>query len=130
MRRFARGALLLALTLVAYGCATGRPAKAPRSRADLLTAEEIGGGRWANAYGAIQALRGRWLQSRGPDTLLGVQGEVQVRVDDVRLGGVATLRNIPAIDVAYAQFIDPNTASARWGPGHAHGAIYVSRSEE
>jgi hypothetical protein len=112
--------------LLAHGCATSRPSSAPRSRSDLLTAEEIGGGKWANAYDAIQALRGRWLQSRGPDTILGVQGEVQVRVDDMRMGGVAALRNIPAVDVAYAQFIDPTTAAARWGPGHAHGAIYVS----
>ena len=126
MRRSVRGALLLALTLLTYGCATTRPSRVPRARSDLLTAEEIGGGQWANAYEAIHALRGRWLQSRGPDTILGVQGEVQVRVDDVRLGGVAVLRNIPAIDIAYAQFIDPTSAAARWGPGHAHGAIYVS----
>jgi hypothetical protein len=126
MRRSARGALLVFLSLTVYGCASSRPSKAPRTRTDLLTAEEIGGGRWANAYDVIQALRGRWLQSRGPDTLLGVPGEVQVRVDDVRMGGVSSLRNIPAMDITYAQFIDPTTAAARWGPGHAHGAIYVS----
>ena len=53
-------------------------------------------------------------------------GEVQVHLDDVRLGGVGTLREIPVIDVSYMQFYDPASASARWGLDHSHGAIYVS----
>ena len=70
--------------------------------------------------------RERWLQPRGPDTIIGKPGEVQVHLDDVHLGGVDTLREIPVIEIAYIQFFDPATASARWGLDHSHGAIYVS----
>ena len=58
--------------------------------------------------------------------IIGKPGGVQVHLDDVHLGGVDTLREIPVIEIAYIQFFDPATASARWGLDHSHGAIYVS----
>jgi hypothetical protein len=118
---------MLALAVVVTACASrGKSARQPTARADLLTAEEMRAGQWRNAYDAVSSLRARWLQPRGPDTIIGKQGEVQVHLDDVHLGGVDTLREIPVIEIAYLQFFDPATASARWGLDHSHGAIYVS----
>ena len=119
---------LVLLALILGGCASGgRPTSgAPRARADLITAEELRGGQFRTANDAVSSLRARWLQSRGTDTFVGKPGEVQVHLDDVRLGGVSTLREIPAIDIAYMQFFDPTSAAARWGLDHSHGAIYVS----
>ena len=123
---FATPTVFIALLWIA--CASGgksaRPAANPR--ADMITAEELRGGQWRNAYDAVRSLRSRWLQPRGADTFLGKPGEVQVHLDDVRLGGVGTLREIPVVDVNYMQFFDPASASARWGLDHSHGAIYVS----
>ena len=122
----ARGALLLALAIACKSGGPGSGSRAPAPRTDLITAEELRGGQFRNAYEAIRSLRARWLQSRGTDTFLGKPGEVQVHLDDVRLGGINSLREIPVIDVAYMQFFDPASASARWGLDHSHGAIYVS----
>jgi hypothetical protein len=116
--------LLLVLGACASGGKTATPATRPRP--DLITLEELRGGHWRSAYEAVSSLRARWLQSRGTDTFLGKPGEVQVHVDDVRVGGVNALREIQVIDIAYMQFFDPTSASARWGLDHSHGAIYVS----
>jgi hypothetical protein len=130
-RRSIRGRQIvrkLALAVVVTACASrgksGEPQ--PDARADLLTAEQLRAGQWRNAYDAVSSLRARWLQPRGHDTIIGKPGEVQVHLDDVYLGGVDTLREIPVIEIAYIQFFDPATASARWGLDHSHGAIYVS----
>jgi hypothetical protein len=122
----ARGALLLAFALACRSSGSGSGTRAPAPRTDLITGEELRGGQFRNAYEAVRSLRARWLQSRGTDTFLGKPGEVQVHLDDVRLGGITSLREIPVIDVAYMQFFDPASASARWGLDHSHGAIYVS----
>jgi hypothetical protein len=115
---------MLALGACASGSKSATPA--PRLRPDLITAEELRVGQWRNAYEAVSSLRARWLQSRGTDTFVGKPGEVQVHVDDIRVGGVTALREIQVIDIAYMQFFDPASASARWGLDHSHGAIYVS----
>lgn len=130
-KRFIRGsrtAWMFAFLVVATSCSSRGQggAREPAPRTDLLTAEELRASQWRNAYDAVSSLRARWLQLRGPDTIMGKPGEVQVHLDDVRLGGVETLREIPVIDIAYIQFFDPATASARWGLDHSHGAIYVS----
>jgi hypothetical protein len=119
---------MLAFALVVTACASrGKSsARQQNARADLLTSEELRAGQWRNAYDAVSSLRARWLQPRGPDTIIGKPGEVQVHLDDVHVGGVDTLREIPVIEIAYIQFFDPATASARWGLDHSHGAIYVS----
>jgi hypothetical protein len=116
--------LMLALGACASGGKSATPA--PRLRPDLITAEELRVGQWRNAYEAVSSLRARWLQSRGTDTFIGKPGEVQVHLDDIRVGGVNALREIQVIDIAYMQFFDPASASARWGLDHSHGAIYVS----
>jgi len=122
----ARGALLLILATACRSSAAASGSRVPAPRTDLITAEELRGGQFRNAYEAVSSLRARWLQSRGTDTFLGKPGEVQVHLDDVRLGGINSLREIPVIDIAYMQFFDPASASARWGLDHGHGAIYVS----
>jgi hypothetical protein len=116
--------LMLALGACASGGKSATPA--PRLRPDLITAAELRVGQWRHAYEAVSSLRPRWLQSRGTDTFIGKPGEVQVHLDDIRVGGVNALREIQVIDIAYMQFFDPASASARWGLDHSHGAIYVS----
>ena len=81
---------------------------------------------YASLYEVVQALRGRWLRSRGPNTILGRQTEVQVMVDDMRLGGVNTLRSLTRDNVVQMAFVDPVTAAQRWGGKYAQGTIVVT----
>ena len=93
---------------------------------NLVTADEIARGQWMNAHDAIRALRPRWLINRGPDTILGEMGDVQVLLDGVPIGRPAVLLQLPVADIAYMSFVEPTAAAARWGPKFAHGVIYVS----
>ena len=94
--------------------------------ADVITREEIQSGHWQNAYELIQSLRPRWLRNHGPDSILGQTPDVQVHVDENRLGGINTLRGISTADIVSIRFVDPVSAAARWGGDHANGAIIIS----
>ena len=130
MRKTAWQSWIVSLVLVSAACAGGSaPASggpSARTRADLITQEELQRGSYTNLYDAVQALRSRWLNSRGPDTLIGRQGEVQVHMDETRLGGIGALRNIPPVGVTSLQWYSPTDAAARWGLDHGHGAIVIS----
>ena len=102
-----------------------RPVRPQRTRADLITREEIERTNYSNAYEVVEALRNNWLLPRGTDTFLGKPGEVRVRLDNSEFGGVERLREIPATNIAYLRFVDPVDAAGRWGIGYGHGAIHV-----
>jgi hypothetical protein len=127
-----RFALVAALASLTVSCASSRGVSAqqrstPRkSAADLITREEIDRGHWQSAYELIEALRPRWLHAHGPDSILGETSDVQVHIDENRLGGVNALRGIATTGITSIRFIDPVTAAARWGGDHANGAIVIS----
>jgi hypothetical protein len=118
--------LTLALTLVLGACASA--GVAPRQgRSDLIVEEQIRGQSYATVYDAVQALRPNWLRTRGPDSF-NSSTQIQVYVDNMRVGGIANLQQIAAVSAYYVQWYDGLEASARWGLGHGAGAIYVSTS--
>ena len=99
-----------------------------RSRdTSVLTAEQLRSQYFATAYDAVAALRATWIQARGRDSFSNPT-EVQVYLDDVRLGGAETLRSISMTFVVSIEHFDANTATARWGLGHGSGAINVATS--
>ena len=128
MRHVRRILLLGALAAVALSCASsGRTKQRPSARQpDFITLDEINRGHWRNAYDMIVALRGHWLNERAQETILGEPTEIQVHLDDMRLGGVASLRTIAVHDIMSARFHRPIEASARWGLGYGKGAIELS----
>src|SRR6476619_2638814 len=77
----------LAVGAVLSGCAHGAPRGAQPAQSNVITRAEMEQNQYASLYEVVQALRGRWLRERGPTTLLGKPTEVQVMVDDMRLGG-------------------------------------------
>jgi len=132
MRPFIRWPALLVLSLGA-ACAphhAGDPNEPPRPRvshrSDLITLDEMERKHWTSVYDMVSELHANWLNTRGPDSILGDPGQVQVQLDDVRLGDASTLRSLPVVNIAYVQYFDPISASARWGLGYNHGAILVS----
>ena len=130
MRHLVRRSLVVCALLTVAACAgAGKrspDAARPRTRTDLITPVEIQSAQWASAYDLVNNLRPQWLRSRGPDTIRGRPGEVQVVLDGVRLGGVGALRSLPASGISFLQFYDGITAAARWGAGFGNGAIYIT----
>ena len=121
--------VLLAFGAVASACArTSQPNDISRtsSNASVISRTEMENARYASLYEVVQSLRGRWLQTRGPKTLLGRPGEVQVFVDDMRMGGVDALRSLKTDNVVSISFVDPVAAGQRWGGKYAQGTIVVT----
>ena len=130
MNRLVRRSAVAVVTLAALGapaCASGpRASSGTRRGNDVITSEELAKVQFSNLYDVVQALRFRWLQTRGPDSINMQPGQVQVRLDDTQIGGVESLRGIAPTGVVTIQWVDPTTAAGRWGMGYGHGAILVS----
>ena len=134
MRHLSHWSLTLVLALAA-ACAQRTPAvltdeDGPRPssgrRNDIITRRELEEHAYRSVYDVVSALRANWLAARGPDTILGQQGEVVVRLDEMRYGGIESMRSLPVMNISYIQYFDPISASGRWGLDHGHGAIVIS----
>ena len=117
---------LLAAVAACGGQASPDTAARPRTRSDLITYDELTRVQYANAYDLVNSLRPHWLRTRGATTIEGPQPVIQVVLDDVRLGGVASLRNVPTSGITFVQWFDGLSATSRWGPDFQLGAIYIS----
>lgn len=125
--------LTVAVVVVLAACSGARQDGEPRSSLNLITAEQIEETRATNAYELVERLRSRWLRTQGRTQLrpgATEEFEVQVYLDDVRLGGVDRLREIPSGDVAHVRYFPPTEASARYGFDHGAGVIAVSTRPE
>lgn len=130
-----RAALLpFAVAASLAGCAASQPMSrtivvaAPeptRSDRSVLTQRQLRETEYATVFDAIEALRGNWLRTRGPTSLLSTT-PVWVYQDDMRLGGVETLRTVSPMSVAWVRYYDGIEATSRWGNGHGQGVIYLS----
>lgn len=116
--------LLTLAPLAACSAGAAAGAASPRQQRDLLTPERIRETGATNAYDVVANLRPHWLRTRGTDSFQSPT-EVQVYLNESRLGGVETLRSISTIEIAYIRYFDGLSASARWGLDHGQGAIYV-----
>jgi hypothetical protein len=119
--------LSVSLVLLLGACASAGGSAPPQGRSDLLVEDQIRGNSYSSVYDAIVALRPNWLRTRGADSFQN-PSQIQVYVDNMRLGGVANLEQIPVVSVYYVQWFDALEASARWGLGHGAGVIYVPTS--
>ena len=119
--------LLLTVTILATGCAApGNPtASATRTNTSVIDREEISDANVENVYDLVRARRPAWLRTRGNQTLQNDIGIV-VYLDQARVGGVESMRQIHPQDVASVTFLDAAAANFRFGQGHLHGAIVVS----
>ena len=116
---------VLALLVFAPACAGRRPANRPAQDRNLITREQIVEHRFNNAYEAVEALHSNWLSTRGTDSFQN-PGQVWVYLDNTKLGGVETLRQIGSASIGSIRYYDGITASARWGLDHGHGVIFVT----
>ena len=116
--------LLLGVFLLSSGAACGaRQASGARVDRTIITVDQIQERGYRNAYEAVEGLRATWLKER-PDGLT-IQREIQVYLDNSRLGGVQMLRQITTPQIASIRYIDAATAMNRWGVDHSLGVIMV-----
>ena len=125
MRRSLRwfGTLVLA-SLITACASTG--AGGPRVDRNLLTREQIQETNRQNAFEVVESLRSIWLRNRVPSSLTSADAQVQVYIDDNRLGTIETLRTINTAMIEYIRWFDGIAATGRWGLDHGAGVIYVS----
>lgn len=122
--------LLLPLVLLLYACAGKTSPAGPGFRdRSLLTYEQLNAVAYPSAYEAVQALHANWLRTRGVNSPV-TAGMVWVILNDVRLGGIESLRRISTQEVTYIRYYDAASAGARWGRDMANGAIFVSTERE
>ena len=131
MMRASRRILIIVVLMLEVACRSAGmdPAAVARSRTrtTLISYEEITErGHYSNLYVLIQELRPRWLRAQGPDTFIGVPGQVQVHMDGNRLGGVHVLRSLAPVGVTSIRWLPPIDAAARYGLNNSHGAIVIS----
>lgn len=116
----------------------------PKSGPFYLAEAEIRDSGARDAHELIYNTRMHWLVTRGANSVAEIaRGEAEgdfvinvtpgrdkiiVYMDDVRLGGVDTLRDVPVDGLTSARFFDAREATLRYGTGHAHGAILLSTS--
>ena len=126
MRHMSVRRIAAAVSLLAVGCLKPSPG-GPVGDRSVITRQEIEANHFATLYDVVQGLRLTWMQARGPDSFQpGSSTQVVVYLDDTKLGGVETLRNINLASVMSVKHFDAADATSRWGLGHGAGVIYVS----
>jgi outer membrane cobalamin receptor len=93
-----------------------------------ITEDEIVASRATNAYEAVSRLRGAtFLAVRGKNSVDPREPppEIHVYVDGVGYGGINSLRNIPASQVAMIRFYRGFEAETKFGNGNVAGVIEV-----
>ncbi len=114
---------LLVLSALVIGCAsTGTGASSSASDSPRLTQAEIVAAGLPTAYDLVDRLRRPWLRR---DAMTG--GEVEVYMDNRKIGGAAALRDIPSVDVAELQYMSHDDAVRRWGSQVTASVILVTR---
>ena len=127
MRHTPRTLALAAVLALAAACSPPKPSTtdvAPRADRNVLTADQLRTQAYQNAYEAVEALRTNWLKPRGLDSF-NSPSVVVVYLDNVKLGGIETLRGLQLSTIHTIRHYDASAANARWGVGHASGAIQV-----
>jgi hypothetical protein len=119
---------LLSACLLA-GCASATTQSGSnRGGSTTLTRAQLATTNSDNLYDAINKLRPQWLTSRGPTSVTdATPSTVDVYMDGSLLGKVDYLRDVPVLDVTEVRYWDAGQASVRFGMGHPHGVIELTR---
>lgn len=123
---------LVATLVLASACSgNANSARGPSRDRNMITTEELATVNGLSAYEVVQRLRPHWLNARGGARSLGLRTEIVVFSDNIRLGGVEALRNLPANGIRQMEYLDGPSASNRLpgvGSGeHIAGAIVIHR---
>jgi outer membrane cobalamin receptor len=96
--------------------------------ANVITAPELGRSRATNTYDAIRRLRPELLRNRESGALMYFTARKPVvAVDNILLGGVELLRDMPVDQVARIEYVNAWDAAKRYGSGFGNGIMLVSK---
>ena len=100
-----------------------------RSDRFTITGEEILEAGLTDAYEAVRLLHPEWLVQRGRDSFTESETDnIRVYLNSMELGGIESLRQVEGPIIEAIRYFDSLRATARWGAGHAHGAIQIVTS--
>lgn len=119
------GRMIMSLWLFA-GCANGGIGR-PSPSSDLITRQDLAPLHSMSAYQAIARLRPQFLNSRGPSSItLASNNGPSVFVDELYVGGIAVLRDIPISEVERIRYVPAWNATTMYGEGYVSGVIEVT----
>ena len=125
----ATGLVLIAsfsISLLSSSCASSGEREAPSRATTVIRFEEIQASSASNAYELIQVARPSWLRGRGPTGFRDPQPTLPlVYLEDISYGSLESLRGFSTQGIAEIRFIDPPTATMRFGTGHTGGIIQI-----
>jgi outer membrane cobalamin receptor len=105
----------------------GQPAPAQRGSTNVITQAEIERTAATTVLEVIERLRPNYLQTRGAISMTQKDVGVVVYADGTLLGDVSALSRISAADVKRIEYLSASEATQRYGTGHVHGAILITR---
>jgi hypothetical protein len=128
-------AFIASVSLLGVGaCASsgaGKPesgdATTVRHSGNVITQEEIETSGTANALEAVKRLRANFLVVRGAMSRSKSDIGVVVYANGAKLGSTSTLSSISTQEIRQIEYISASDATQRFGTGHSHGAILVTR---
>ena len=108
----------------------------PKRRNNVISEEEIAalGGSVQTALGIVQRLRPAMLRSRagsassqsdGHSTMDASMAEVQVYLDNQKMGGMNALADITLAQIREIRYLNASDATTLFGTGNTAGAIQV-----
>lgn len=104
-----------------------KPARPKSGGANVITADEIAFEKVSTAYEAVQRLRPAMLRKRqGARTGDGPSADIQVYVDNRRLGPLEMLNSIPAETIKELRYLGSTDATLRFGINNTEGAILIT----
>ena len=127
-RRLGLGAVVLAC-VAACASAPRMETNAPVRDRLVLLRSEINETDVNDVYDAIARLRPQFFNRRGETSfLLRARTFVNVYIDNMRLGGIESLRGIPVQSVYSIRYFNAAEATYRWGMNNSGGAIQLITS--
>ena len=125
--------LLVVATFLSAACSSNKVDSGPGISRDTITAEEIEASHTsssATAYDVIKRLRGNFLSYRGRTSVKNTSSpDPNVYVDEQAFGPIASLRTIPASQIALIRLYRSWEATTRYGTGNMGGVIAISTKQ-
>jgi hypothetical protein len=116
---------LVLISACAYGTRAGNERQVSESQ-DVISRADLDRIVASTAFEAVERLRPRWLQPRGPTSVLEPQGTLPtVYVDGRPAGDLTALNAIPTEEISELHYVSPTDATTRWGTGVSGGVIEV-----
>jgi len=119
-------ALMASVKALGGRCVAGLADAQSTRSSNLLLPDRIPGAQGLDLYTVVTRHRALWTVTRGTSGI--GAGQPVVYLDDVRYGGVESLRSVTASSIRLARFLSGPQAHLKYGVNHSEGAIELYTS--